>query len=108
MRKSEQADINSICKNEFNRAIDEYVPVQGRLISKRLRSCTAWVYETENYYILQSYSTLVACINKTTDTLFDVLRTKYGYTATSAQHISKFEKDYGQDKWGCHNRYTAR
>ena len=108
MRKSEQIEINRICENEFNRAIDEYVPVQGSLISKKLRSCTAWVYETDNYYILQSYGTLIACINKTTDTLFDVLRIVYGYTATSAQHISKFEKDYGQQMWGCHNRYTAR
>ena len=108
MTKKEQLEINHICENEFNRAMAEYVPVQGALISKRLRSCTAWVYETENYYILQSYSTLIACINKTTDTLCDVLRVKYGYTSTSAQHISKFEKDYGQDKWGCHNRYTAR
>ena len=107
MTKQQQQEINRICENEFTRAMDDYKNTDNVEVA-RLRSCTAWVHETDNYYILQSYGTLIACINKTTDTLFDVLRTEYGYTATSAQHISKFEKDYGQDKWGCHNRYTAR
>ncbi len=111
MRREEQIEINMICDTEFNRAMEEFREAQmpgGQYNIYRLRTCQAWVYETEKYYLLTSYRTMVACINKTTDTLFDVLRTKYGYTATSAQHISKFEKDYGQDKWGCHNRYTAR
>ena len=111
MRKSEQMEINMICETEFERAkaeLREACEPGGQYNRYRLRTCTAWVIETEKYYLLQSYGTLIACINKTTDTLFDVLRIVYGYTATSAQHISKFEKDYGQDKWGCHNRYTAR
>lgn len=79
-----------------------YCPVT----EQRLRSCSAWVYETANYYILRSYSTIIACIDKRTDTLCDFLRLVYGYTATSAQHISKFSKDYGYGKWGCANRIT--
>ena len=80
----------------------------GVLIFKRLRSCSAWVAETDNYYILKSYNTMVAFIDKRTDTLYDVLRLVYGYTATSAQHISKFEKDYCRGKWNCTNRFQWR
>lgn len=75
---------------------------------KRLRSCTAWVYETTNYYVLQSYGTVIACIDKENDTLYDFLRYVYGFTNTSAQHIRKFSKDYGAGKWGCTNTMTYR
>lgn len=66
----------------------------------QLRRCTADVYETDNLYVLRSYSTIVAVIDKTTDTLYDFLRFVYGYTATSAQHIAKFKHDYGTSKFG--------
>ena len=72
----------------------------ARLIG-RLRTCTAWIYESDNYYFLQSYSTIIAYIDKATDTCTDILRMVYGYTATSAQHIAKFRRDYGKGKWGC-------
>lgn len=62
--------------------------------SKRLRSCNAMVYENAYYYYLFSYRTCVAFIQKNDGTLYDVLRMVYGYTATSAQHISKFAHDY--------------
>ena len=61
----------------------------------RLRSCTAWVYETENFYILRSYNTYIAAIEKDSGYCADVLRKVYGYTNTSAQHIAKFTSDYG-------------
>lgn len=70
---------------------------------KRLRSCNACVMETKNFYILQSYNTKVAAIDKATGVLYDFLRYVYGYTATSAQHIAKFAKDYGATR-----RYTYR
>ena len=63
--------------------------------SKRLRSCNAVVYENVYYYYLVSYRTCVAFIQKNDGTLYDVLRMVFGYTATSAQHISKFARDYG-------------
>lgn len=75
---------------------------------ERLRSCQAWVYETKHFYVLRSYNTFIACISKRTDVLYDNLRREYGYTNTSAQHISKFSKDYGAGKWGCEKIYTYR
>ena len=74
----------------------------------RLRTCQAWVYETKNYFLLKSYATFIACIRKDNDTLYDVLRTEYGFTSTSCQHITKFRKDYGAGKWACEFIITAR
>lgn len=73
---------------------------------KRLRTCQAYVYETPSFYVLRSYNTVVAIIEKKTDTCYDFLGTVYGYTSTSAQHISKFDKDYGRGVWGCKERVT--
>ena len=62
----------------------------------RLRTCKAIVYNTidSEFIVLQSYNTIVAFIDLETHEAFDILRTKYGYTVTSAQHISKFFQDY--------------
>lgn len=57
---------------------------------EQLLHCSATVYEFKKYTILVSYKTIVAFINKDKSTLYDVLRRTYGYTVTSAQHISKF------------------
>ena len=75
---------------------------------KRLRTCQAYVYETPSFYVLRSYNTVVAIIEKSTDTCYDFLRYVYEYTSTSAQHISKFDKDYGRGMWGCKERVTYR
>jgi hypothetical protein len=77
-------------------------------VGKRLRSCQAYVYETPSFYVLRSYNTVVAIIEKSSDTCYDFLRGVYGYTNTSAQHISKFDKDYGRGTWGCKERVTYR
>ena len=81
----------------------------------KLRSCSATVFDIVDdttgevlYHALRSYQTIVAFIDPATDTLYDVLRYVYGYTSTSAQHISKFSKDYGMGKWGCAKRVTYR
>lgn len=74
----------------------------------QLRTCQAYVYETPSFYVLRSYNTVVAIIEKSTDTCYDFLRYVYGYTSTSAQHISKFDKDYGRDMCGCKERVTYR
>lgn len=112
MKKSEQLAINEqvlTLVNDFNKT-NNYT---GNF--KRLRSCSAEVApvidaETGEllYYVLRSYNTIVAAIDVRTDTLYDFLRYVYGYTATSAQHISKFSQDYGSGKWGCANRVTYR
>lgn len=98
MKKSEQTKINNECLNAYKVFNDTHENV---INIKRLRTCSAKVLETPSYYILVSYSTPIAFIDKATDTLYDVLRHVYGYTSTSAQHIAKFSKDYGRGKWGC-------
>ena len=122
MKKEEQKKINEMCMDIFERAYNELPQIAHSYLNdshlkkagaKRLCSCTAWVWETENFYVLQSYSTFIACIEKSTDTCYDVLRLVYGYTATSASHVSKFRKSssfggYGAGKWGCEHVYTAR
>lgn len=75
---------------------------------KQLRTCQAYVYETPSFYVLRSYNTVVAIIEKSTDTCYDFLRYVYGYTSTSVQHISKFDKDYGRGTYGCKERVTYR
>lgn len=104
-KRESQVFCNKICVEVYEDAMAE---LNSTCNHKRLRSCSAVVFETENYYILKSYFTPIAVIAKSTDTLYDVLRYVYGYTLTSAQHISKFEKDYSRGKWNCEMRLTYR
>ena len=61
----------------------------------RLNTCHAWTYVAGNFAVLISYSTEVACIDMRTGICYDYLRKVYGYTSTSAQHITKFMKNFG-------------
>ena len=72
--------------------------------TQRLRSCQAWVQETDNFYLLKSYDTYVAAVKKSDNSCYDFLRKVYGYTATSAQHIAKFFADYS-DRYATKYRY---
>ena len=93
MKKELQLVINGWVENALDRLNEE---VKNNFFNGvRLRSCTAYVYESENFFFLKSYSTVVACINKVTGQKYDFLRLVYGYTSTSAQHIVKFFHDYG-------------
>ena len=92
--KLEQREINEECRAYYDAAMAE----RGEMPWKRLRSCSAEVLETSNFFILRSYNTVVAVIEKSTGNCYDVLRMVYGYTATSAQHITKFSNDYGNGK----------
>lgn len=113
MKKAEQQRIE---QERINRRIENVIDVFNEFHSfdpdacpcKRLRSCSAMVYETGTFYVLQSYNTIIAIIDKNTDTLYDFLRLVYGFTSTSAQHINKFEKDYCKGKWSCAYHYTWR
>lgn len=59
-----------------------------------LRSCSADVWKlADGTILLRSYATFVAAITPE-GVGVDFLRYVYGYTATSAQHISKFFADY--------------
>lgn len=90
--KFSQHYINRMVEHTINLSESE---IQSAILHKRLRTCQAWIYESENYYFLKSYNTIVAIIYKRTNTLYDCLRLVYGYTSTSAQHISKFAHDMG-------------
>lgn len=108
-RKQLQKVKNYLAENLYEMAIneafsDEYFQYEW----KQLKYNKAWVIETENFYILRSYDTIVAVIEKATDIMADVLRLVYGYTSTSCQHIRKFCRAYGKDKWGCKIEYTYR
>ena len=95
MTKEAQSKINMEVKDVMKKINKSNLWKYG---SKALRSCSAEVYETDKFYVLRSYRTIVACIEKETGKLFDGLRYVYGYTATSAQHISKFAEDYNASK----------
>ena len=107
MTKNEQREINQ----QVLSAIEKFHASHYYLDNNRkLRSCSASVADAIDcetgevlYHVLTSYSTVIAIIDTQTDTLYDFLRYVYGYTATSAQHISKFDKDYGRSMWGCAN-----
>ncbi len=90
----------------LNAAIDE-IKFYGAPC-RRLRTCSAWVFETKNYYVLKSYDTFVACIHKESDTLFDALRIVYDFTTTSCQHIRKFAVDYGTASYGTMRKMMGR
>ena len=108
MKRDIQEQVNHDCFVEYERMIEQFDRFGYHSHPVKLRSCNARVYELPSYYVLESYNTIVAFIDKNTDTLYDVLRMVYGYTSTSAQHISKFEKDYCNGKWNCAERFTYR
>lgn len=91
MTRREQLIINDYCEREILNVVFE---LENFLTVNRLRTCSAYVYETHSYYVLKSYASYVAFIRKSDGECFDVLRRVYGYTATSAQHIAKFKHDY--------------
>ena len=71
MKKSEQIKIN----NEVVSAIIELDMYKEHIINKvQLNKCKAYVEETENYYLLLSYDSFVAFINKREQTCYDILR----------------------------------
>ena len=60
---------------------------------ERLDYCQAWTYQTRGYSFLVSYATIVAFVDDNGN-MYDVLRLVYGYTPTSAKHISKFRNKF--------------
>ena len=71
-----------------------YAPILNESEEEPFRHCKATVGWIGKYIYLRSYDTVVAFINSVTGEGYDILRTEYGYTATSAQHIAKFFNDY--------------
>lgn len=60
------------------------------------------MYETTNFYILQSYNTLVACVEQSTGDAFNMLRYEWSewekMWITSTKHINKFFQRFGAKK----------
>lgn len=80
-----------------NRKVEEIldsITIPNYATWTQLRSCSAEVAQCGRFTVLRSYNTIVAAIDTTTGICYDFLRKVYGYTATSAQHISKFKRDY--------------
>ena len=87
-------------KNENDIVLQEIEKINADLSNgiqsvRRLRDCNACVLASGNYYLLKSYSTIIAAIDADGN-LYDFLRYVYGYTSTSAQHIAKFRNDYSR------------
>ena len=78
-----------------------YVFTNGKKRCK-LYSCNAEIRECNGILVLVSYGTPIAVFAPDDGTLYDCLRVVYGYTATSSQHISKFQK------WLAENNYTVK
>lgn len=107
MTKAEQINHNIIALGMFKNAIEELYSSRGSYEPHTLRKCSAAVLETENYFILRSYFTYIAAIEKKSNICVDVLRHEYGYTSRSAQHIAKFKYDFS-DKNRVLTLYTWR
>lgn len=97
MKKSLQEKMNYWVEKAFEEMKEE-LQDSFPFHSIRLRSCQAEVLETKNFYVLRSYNTIVACVRKDNLQSYDFLRLVYGYSATSAQHISKFFHDYSYSR----------
>ena len=101
-------EVCNINKNEDNKhyyrgieGILYYVFNNGKKRCK-LYSCNAEIWECSGILILVSYGTPIAVFAPDDGSLYDCLRVVYGYTATSAQHISKF------GKWLAENNYPVQ
>ena len=103
-------------QNEINAKIVEfldgfYANIKNRNLDsfevKKLRSCSAKVYVSDDYFVLKSYETVIAVIDRKTNICYDFLRLAYHFTMTSAQHVSKFIHDYTPYPWNS-KRYTWR
>ena len=93
MKKREQIELNNDIVAIYEQFQHETPSNLIRI--ERLRSCQANVIYTGYGFWLRSYNTIVAFIPYYGGVCYDFLRYVYEYTATSAQHIAKFAKDYG-------------
>ena len=81
MKKSAQLTINNTVISAYEKWSLDREPI---ISVHRLNYCNAHILETANYYILRSYQTDIAIIDKWSGIMYDFLRFVYGYTATSA------------------------
>lgn len=98
MKKDEQREINQIIESEYEGMRQTLRECTKSRIG-RLYSCKADMWYSGRYIILYSYESIVAFYNTTNGRLIDNLRMTYGYTVTSAQHITKFHKWLTENNW---------
>lgn len=115
MKKAEQERINSYILNSLGTFNAKGAQNYANYDKIRLRHCTAYVYETEDYYVLRSYSTIVAFIVKKNGDFInffryvcsDELNSKEYSGATTTQHIWKFRRDYQSSVNNVYNYYPV-
>ena len=97
MKKAEQEKINESVL-EFLDNVNRELPAWWKEVKpcERLDYCQAWVYDLCGYKLLVSYNTFVAAVDSNGNG-YDFLRFVFGYTATSAKHISKFFHRYANN-----------
>ena len=88
MTKVMKNENNAIVEKEWEKAYTEYKKECDHSHAPRLRSCTAWVYETPNYYFLRSYNTIIAFMNGLTQGFAIPIAISYG--AKEEKNMRKF------------------
>lgn len=96
MKKRQQAIINYFVESGWKKAKKVWQEVPSDIEFTRLDYCQARTCQYDGYTFLVSYNTLVAFIDNY-GRFIDVLRLVYGYTATSAKHISKFRNKFAHN-----------
>ena len=95
MKKEKQIQENLIVEDAYTSFVRDKKACNLEFVQyTRFRTCNAYVSRIGKWFVLRSYNTIVAIIDCQTGVLYDFLRLVYGYTATSAKHISKFAHDY--------------
>lgn len=95
MTKKEMQKLeNQLVENAYGKMPKMWIKVcKEHGYFERHDCCQAWLYQSKGYTYLISYNTIVAFIDDSGN-MYDVLRLVYGYTATSAKHISKFRNKF--------------
>lgn len=93
-QKQYQAKVNERILSAIDELCDYTSSIGSVCSCHRLRYCKAWVNRYDDYIVLISYNTVVAFIDRKNMILYDILRSAFGYTSTSAQHIAKFRSDF--------------
>lgn len=89
-----QHNINSEVELMYYDAINEYY--NKFIDSKPLRNrANVYVIETENYYLLRSYTNVIACIEKVSGNCYDAQAKTIIPTKENEVYLRWFTEDYG-------------
>lgn len=115
MKKAEQERINNYIMKSLDTFHAKGAQNHFNYDEIRLHHCSAYVYETEDYYVLRSYSIIVAFIVKKNGDFINFfryvcandLKSKEYKGATTTQHIRKFCRDYQASVNNVYNYYPV-